>query len=178
MKIKVFVRHCNFSSNSVGKNRPEWFSREKCWDNLKLTSDKDTEIIVMFDGKPNEEHFLSKDKEGYNLVCKYGGTDGHSFPSLTPSVTHQTAGAGVIDYNYGFNGSNENTTYPSRCSKSVTYPILAEYECPLYLITEFLSYSSKQTVSPDLKLRSFFRISKVLAPLKTSIKYSCFIFNL
>ena len=26
MKIKIFVRHCNFSSNSVGKNRPEWFS--------------------------------------------------------------------------------------------------------------------------------------------------------
>ena len=51
MKIKVFVRHCNFSSNSVGKNKPDWFSREKCWDSLKSTSDENTEIKRLIGSK-------------------------------------------------------------------------------------------------------------------------------
>ncbi len=89
MKIKVFVRHCNFSSNSAHKNRPEWFSREKCWNNLKQTIDSDTEINVIFDGKPNEEHFLSKSSKGYNLVCKQGGNDGQSFLNLLEYVYEQ-----------------------------------------------------------------------------------------
>lgn len=98
MKIKIFVRHCNFSSNSVHKNRPEWFSREKCWVNLKTTSDQDTDITVMFDGAPNDEHFLSKDKEGYNLVCKQGGTDGHSFRNLLEHVYEQNIDDNTILY--------------------------------------------------------------------------------
>lgn len=90
MKIKVFVRHCNFSSNSVGKSRHDWFSREKIWKNLKNTADENTEITVMFDGTPNADHFLSKDTEGYNLVCKHGGNDGASFLNVLEYLKTQT----------------------------------------------------------------------------------------
>jgi hypothetical protein len=98
MKIKIFVRHCNSSSNSVGKNRPEWFSREKCWNNLKATSDKNTEITVMFDGTPNEDHFLYNDKEGYELVCKQGGNDGKSFLNMLQHVREQNIEDNTIVY--------------------------------------------------------------------------------
>jgi hypothetical protein len=98
MKIKVFVRHCNFSSNSVGKNKPDWFSREKCWDSLKSTSDENTEINVMFDGEPNKEHFLYDPSEGYNLICKYGGNDGKSFLNLLEYVYEQDIDDDTILY--------------------------------------------------------------------------------
>jgi len=97
-KIKIFVRHCNFSSNSVGKSRPEWFSRENCWTNLKQTSDLNTEINVMFDGTPNKEHFLFGDKEGYNLICKHGGDDARSFLNLLEYVHEQNIDDNTILY--------------------------------------------------------------------------------
>ncbi len=98
MKIKIFIRHCNISSNSVGKNRPEWFSREKCWNNLLATIDGDTDITVMFDGTPNTEHFLSNDTRNYKLVCKDGGTDGHSFLNLLEYVREQNVEDNTILY--------------------------------------------------------------------------------
>ena len=98
MKIKIFVRHCNTSSNSVGKNRPEWFTREKCWNNLLTTSDKDTDITVMFDGEPNEEHFLHNDNRNYTLVKKYGGNDGQSFLNLVEYVYEQNIDDDTILY--------------------------------------------------------------------------------
>lgn len=98
MKIKVFVRHCNFSSNSVGKNRPEWFSREKCWNNLLETSDENTEVTAIFDGEPKTEHFLHNDTRNYKLVCKHGGTDGHSFLNLLEYVHEQNIEDDTILY--------------------------------------------------------------------------------
>jgi hypothetical protein len=98
MKIKIFTRHCNFSSNSIHKNRPEWFSREKCWNNLKSTIDIDTDITVLFDGEPNDDHFLFNDKEGYKLICKYGGSDGHSFLNLIEYVKEQNIEDNTILY--------------------------------------------------------------------------------
>jgi hypothetical protein len=32
--IRVFQRHCNFSSNSHNKPRPDWFDREKIFDSF------------------------------------------------------------------------------------------------------------------------------------------------
>ena len=97
-KIKIFVRHCNISSNSVGKSRPEWFSREKCWENLKSTIDSDTDITVLFDGTPSSDHFLSKDKDGYELVCIPGGNDGKSFLNLLEYVNQQDIDDDTILY--------------------------------------------------------------------------------
>ena len=35
--IRIFQRHCNFSTNSEHKQRPEWFDREKIFDSLMKT---------------------------------------------------------------------------------------------------------------------------------------------
>ena len=85
--IYIFQRHCNFSSNSVDKIRPEWFSRENCFNNLlKTIEDKDNvKLIVMFDGTPSDDHFIKKyDGE---IVLKEGGTDGHSFLNVVNYVS-------------------------------------------------------------------------------------------
>lgn len=84
MKIKVFVRHCNSSSNSVGKVRPEWFSKQVCWDNLNDTADANTEITVMFDGEPDSTNFMHG--MDINMICKPGGNDGKSFLNLLEHV--------------------------------------------------------------------------------------------
>jgi len=85
MKIKVFVRHCNISANSANKPRPNWYSREKCWNNLNETIDQDTSITVLFDGTPNESHFLY-DREDIDIVCLPGGNDAKSFLNLLEYV--------------------------------------------------------------------------------------------
>lgn len=88
--IEVFVRHCNVSANSASKNRPEWFSREKCFLNLKETINKEiANLTVLFDGNVGEDHFL-KDQ----LVCgctqiqqlENGGNDAKSFSNLLDYV--------------------------------------------------------------------------------------------
>lgn len=87
--IKVFVRHCNVSQNSQFKSRPDWFSREKCWNNLINTSDDNVEITAVFDGEPNENHFLYKKSGNYTIVNKKGGDDGRSFLNLLEYVKQQ-----------------------------------------------------------------------------------------
>jgi hypothetical protein len=84
--IYIFQRHCNFSSNSTGKVRPDWFSREGCFKNLVTTIDgrKDVELTIMFDGKPTQDHFINN--YNYNKVLQEGGTDGHSFLNVVDYV--------------------------------------------------------------------------------------------
>ena len=84
--IHIFQRHCNTSSNSTGKIRPDWFSREGCFKNLLSTIDgyRDITLTVMFDGVPSDDHFINK----YNCkkVLQEGGTDGHSFLNVVDYV--------------------------------------------------------------------------------------------
>lgn len=84
--IRIFQRHCNFSSNSVTKDRPEWFTREKCFNNLLRTTDrnKNIDITIMFDGEPDVDHFINK--YDVNIIKKKGGTDGHSFLNMVEYV--------------------------------------------------------------------------------------------
>lgn len=83
--IHIFLRHCNFSSNSIDKIRPEWFSREKCYQNLiRTTESKDVNITILFDGEPEPEHFINNYK--VEMVNMKGGTDGHSFLNLVNYV--------------------------------------------------------------------------------------------
>lgn len=84
MKIKVFIRQCNFSPNSVNKKRPEWFTKEGCWNNLVKTKDEDTDITVIFDGEPEKDHYIFK--QNFPVVKIKGGTDGHSFLNLLNHV--------------------------------------------------------------------------------------------
>lgn len=78
--IHIFQRHCNFSSNSVGKLRPDWFSRENCFNNLLLTikDREDVKLTVMFDGFPSDDHFITK-YEGLEMISMKGGDDARSF---------------------------------------------------------------------------------------------------
>ena len=86
--IHIFQRHCNTSSNSVDKERPEWFSREKCLQNLLYTIDDSEEVklTIMFDGVPNPDHFIHN-YEGLSIVKIKGGTDGHSFLNVVNYVS-------------------------------------------------------------------------------------------
>ena len=87
--IRIFQRHCNFSSNSEHKPRPEWFDREKIFDNLILTLDERVEYTAFHDSGNGEmkNHFL-KDKN-VNKISKKGGNDAQSFLNLLNYVNEQ-----------------------------------------------------------------------------------------
>lgn len=59
--IHIINRHCNFSAISANKIRPEWFSREKCFENWfqSLQHYQDVDYQVIFDGDPSA-HFIGK----------------------------------------------------------------------------------------------------------------------
>lgn len=78
--IHIFQRHCNFSSNSIGKARPDWFTREKCFRNLLNTLTEEVKLTVVFDGQP-KDHFI-ENYDGFDIVNFNGGNDGLSFLNL------------------------------------------------------------------------------------------------
>ncbi len=71
--IRIFQRHCNFSSNSHNKPRPEWFDREKIFDSLISTLDERVDYTAFHDSGNGgiEDHFL-KNKD-VNKVSQKGG---------------------------------------------------------------------------------------------------------
>jgi len=90
MKIKIFARHCKFSSNSANKPRPSFFTREGCFNSFLNTMDEDCELTVCFDGiVSGSGHFLENQKYNgkFKLVEKDGGNDGKSFLNLLKTVT-------------------------------------------------------------------------------------------
>lgn len=84
MKIHIFQRHCGFSSQSQNKPRPEWFSREKCFNNLVNTVDDRVEVHLVYDNAsmPLLDHFISKINHDFNIVEFKGGNDAQSFLNL------------------------------------------------------------------------------------------------
>lgn len=56
--IHVINRHCNFSNISVNKQRPSWFSRYKCFQNL-ISIFQEATIHIIFDGDI-KNHFLTE----------------------------------------------------------------------------------------------------------------------
>ncbi len=80
--LRIFQRHCNFSSNSHNKPRPEWFDREKIFDSFISTLDERVEYTAFHDcGNGSiEDHFLSK-KDCKSVSIK-GGNDAQSFLNL------------------------------------------------------------------------------------------------
>ena len=99
--IHIYQRHCNVSANSVGKSRPDWFSRENCFANLLKTTSKhkDVEITIMFDGEPSNDHFINKYSSSYsNLVTKKGGDDAKSFLNVVNYVAEQNHSEDDIVY--------------------------------------------------------------------------------
>lgn len=87
--IRLFQRHCNFSSNSHNKSRPEWFDREKIFDHLISTLDNRVEIIAFHDSGNGdiEAHFLKN--KNINKISQKGGNDAQSFLNLLNYVIKQ-----------------------------------------------------------------------------------------
>ena len=80
--IRIFQRHCNFSSNSHNKPRPQWFDREKIFDSFINTLDERVEYTAFHDcGNGSiEDHFLTK--KDINKVSQLGGNDAQAFLNL------------------------------------------------------------------------------------------------
>jgi hypothetical protein len=84
-KVHIFVRHCNYSSASAHKKRPEWFSREKFFgillNEVQKNADSST-LTVIFDGDP-EDHFI---KNYPDIVKVDGGSESKSFTKMLDYV--------------------------------------------------------------------------------------------
>ena len=87
--IRVFQRHCNFSSNSHNKPRPDWFDREKIFDSFISTLDERVEYTAFHDSGNGEieDHFLNT--KNVNKISKKGGNDAQSFLNLLNHVIEQ-----------------------------------------------------------------------------------------
>ena len=87
--IRAFQRHCNFSSQSANKPRPEWFNREKIFDSFISTLDDRVDYTAFHDSGNGgiEDHFLNK--KDVNKVSKFGGNDAQSFLNLLNYVIEQ-----------------------------------------------------------------------------------------
>lgn len=63
MSLHIYGRYCNFSNISATKERPEWFSRENCFESLYReykTWPYQTTFTALFDGDIGKDHFLNK----------------------------------------------------------------------------------------------------------------------
>lgn len=81
-KIEIFNRHCFFSDVSTNKCRPNWFSREKCFLNLKKTINPEiSNLNIVFDNKKGkiENYFLKNESNVIQISC---GTEAQSFVEL------------------------------------------------------------------------------------------------
>jgi hypothetical protein len=87
--IRIFQRHCNFSSQSAHKPRPDWFNREKIFDSFILTLDKRADYTAFHDSGNGsiEEHFLNS--KNVNKVSMLGGNDAQSFLNVLNYVAEQ-----------------------------------------------------------------------------------------
>jgi hypothetical protein len=96
--IRAFQRHCNFSTQSANKPRPEWFNREKIFDSFISTLDDRVDYTAFHDSGNGsiEDHFLNN-KE-VNKITKFGGNDAQSFLNLLNYVVEQDYDVDEIIY--------------------------------------------------------------------------------
>lgn len=87
--IRIFQRHCNFSINSAGKQRPVWFDREKIFDKFQDTFTSDVIYTAVFDnGSGNiNDHFISK--KNVDVIEIHAGTEAKSFTNILQYVNEQ-----------------------------------------------------------------------------------------
>ena len=87
--VRIFQRHCNFSSNSHNKPRPEWFDREGIFDLFIKTLDERVEYTAFHDCGNGDikDHFLVNKK--VNKISVFGGNDAQSFLNLLNHVHAQ-----------------------------------------------------------------------------------------
>jgi hypothetical protein len=101
--ISIFQRHCNFSTQSANKPRPDWFDREKIFDHFMLTLFDDkykgrVEYTAFHDSGNGDvdDHFLSR--KDVNIISKHGGNDAQSFLNLLNYVKEQNFDSNDIIY--------------------------------------------------------------------------------
>lgn len=87
--IRIFQRHCNFSTQSAHKPRPTWFDREKIFDSFISTLDERVDYTAFHDSGNGsiEEHFLQN--KNVNKVSMLGGNDAQSFLNVLNYIVKQ-----------------------------------------------------------------------------------------
>lgn len=79
-KIEVFLRHCYFSHLQYSShNRPEWWDKEKVFNNFKTTLNSETtNYTIIYDKHHGErsDTFLKDEKNVYEIDC---GKESESF---------------------------------------------------------------------------------------------------
>jgi hypothetical protein len=87
--IRIFQRHCNFSTQSAHKPRPEWFDREKIFDSFMSTLDERVDFTAFHDSGNGsiEDHFLQN--KNVNKISMLGGNDAQSFLNVLNYVVKQ-----------------------------------------------------------------------------------------
>jgi len=87
--IRIFQRHCNFSTQSAHKPRPDWFDREKIFDSFISTLDERVDYTSFHDSGNGdiEDHFLSS--KDVKKVSMLGGNDAQSFLNVLNYVIEQ-----------------------------------------------------------------------------------------
>ena len=85
--IRIFQRHCQFSSNSVNKQRPGWFDREAIFDSFVKTFTKDVVYKAFYDITSGRDHFIFN-KNVY-IIERESGTEAKSFTSVLKYVVEQ-----------------------------------------------------------------------------------------
>lgn len=87
--VRIFQRHCNFSTQSAHKPRPTWFDREKIFNSFISTLDERVDYTAFHDSGNGsiEEHFLKN--KNVNKVSVLGGNDAQSFLNVLNYVVEQ-----------------------------------------------------------------------------------------
>ena len=72
MKIHIYYRH---ASNCIVQNRPDWFSFEKCWENLLKTIEgkNNINLTLALDGNI-EDDFTKKNQNKFELFSTNHGS--------------------------------------------------------------------------------------------------------
>lgn len=100
MKINVYLRHCYYSKiqESPGKQRPDWWDKEKVFQNFKNTLNPETtDYTLIYDehyGKI-EDTFLSQEKNVHIINC---GGEAKSFIETLKYIQTQNHSAEDIIY--------------------------------------------------------------------------------
>jgi hypothetical protein len=100
MKINVYLRHCYYSKiqESPGKQRPDWWDKEKVFQNFKNTLNPDTtNYTIIYDehyGKI-EDTFLAQEKNTHIINC---GGEAKSFIKTLRYIQSQNHSADDIIY--------------------------------------------------------------------------------
>lgn len=87
--IRIFQRHCNFSTLIENKPRPDWFDRERIFDSFIKTLDNRVDYTAFHDSGRGkiEDHFLNN-KE-VKKISMEGGSDAKSLLNLFNYINEQ-----------------------------------------------------------------------------------------